>query len=259
MKSKLLFSASNQTHTPHSKLPSHMNPITYPSVITALLILLFKFGVHPATADDHAGIPPQLHVTLQDETFQFRLTGTPSNERNPWILQSSVDYTDWEDLAFIEDRTGDGDLQIEMQATSIPGQGQPTRFFRACNLQEDDRILRGYLSARDTWRNAGINSYSMEVYWGVSWFFWDGNVTVRNKQVISAETNITNFFEPLPEPRTIDDWFDDLKRAIDQKAERIAVTYDKVFGFPADVYIDISSMIADEEQGWTISNFIPHR
>jgi hypothetical protein len=235
-----------------------MNWITRPSVITVILLLLCKFGVRPATAGDNPGMPPQLHVTLQDETFQFRLTGTQPDAGSPWILQSSVDYTDWEDLAFIEDRTGDGDLQIEMPATSIPGQGQPTRFFRARNLEEDDRILRGYLAARDTWRNVGINSYSMEVNWGVSWFFWDGTVTVRNKRVISAETNITNFLEP-PEPRTIDDWFDILKRAIDRKAERIDVTYDKVFGFPSSVYIDISFMIADEEQGWTISNFIPHR
>jgi hypothetical protein len=236
-----------------------MNPITYPSVITVVLILLFKFGVQPATAGDNTGIPPQLHVTLQDETFQFRLTVTPSNENNPWILQSSIDYTDWDDLAFIDDRTGDGDLQIEMSTASIPGQGQPTRFFRARQLEGDERTMREYLAAHSLWRTAGIDSYSMEVYWGVSWFFWDGTVTVRNKRVISAETNITNFFEPLPEPRTIDDWFDVLKRAIDRKAERIAVTYDKVFGFPADVYIDISTMIADEEQGWTISNFVPHR
>jgi hypothetical protein len=57
----------------------------------------------------------------------------------------------------------------------------------------------------------------------------------------------------------MNDWFDVLKRAIDQKAERIVVTYDKVFGFPSSVFIDISTMIADEEQGWTISSFIPHR
>ncbi len=235
-----------------------MNVITHQTTITVILILLCKFGVQPAAAGDNPGIPPQLHVTLQDETFQFRLTGIQTGVRTPWIVQSSIDCTDWEDLAFIEDRTDDGDLQIELPATSIPGQGQPTRFFRARQLESDDRILRGYLTARDTWRTAGIDSYSMEVNWGVSWFFWHGTVTVRNKRVISAEVIATNFFEP-PEPRTIDDWFDDLKRAIDQKAERIAVTYDKVFGFPADVYIDISSMIADEEQGWTISNFIPHR
>ena len=141
----------------------------------------------------------------------------------------------------------------------MPGQGQPTQFFRARQLESDERIMREYLAAHRAWRTAGIDSYSMEVNWGVSWFFWNGTVTVRNKQVISTETNNTNFFEPLPEARTIDDWFDVLKRAIDRKAERIVVTYDKVFGFPADVYIDISTMIADEEQGWTISNFIPHR
>ena len=242
----------------HRKHSSPMNTITHPLTAIVLVILLCKIGNHRATADDNPGITPQLHASLRDETFQFRLTGTQADARTPWILQSSVNLLDWHDLAFIEDRTGEGNLEIQLQATSIPGQGQPTRFFRARKLEEDDRILRGYLAARHTWRNAGIDSYSMEVNWGVSWFFWHGTVTVRNNRVVSAVAIATNFFEP-PEPRTIDDWFDVLKRAIDRKAERIAVTYDKVFGFPADVYIDISFMIADEEQGWTISNFIPHR
>ena len=227
---------------------------TQPVAILAIIILLCKAGTQRATANDL----PQLHISLQDESFEFRLTGTQADVKTPWILQSSPDSIKWDDLAFIDDRTGDGDLQIEMSAASTPGQEQPTRFFRARQLEGDERTMREYLAARSIWRTTGIDSYSMNVNWGVSWFFWDGTVTVRNKQVISTETNITNFFEP-PEPRTIDDWFDDLKRAIDQKAERIAVTYDKVFGFPADVYIDISSMIADEERGWTISNFIPHR
>jgi hypothetical protein len=223
--------------------------------ILVIILLLCKAEIQRATANDL----PQLYISLQDENFEFRLTGTQADVRTPWILQSSTDSIQWDDLAFIDDRTGNGDLQIEMSAASTPGQEQPTRFFRARQLDGDERTMREYLAARSIWRTTGIDSYSMEVNWGVSWFFWDGTVTVRNKQVISTETNSTNFFEPLPEARTIDDWFDVLKQAIDKKAERIIVTYDKVFGFPADVYIDISTMIADEEQGWTISNFIPHR
>jgi hypothetical protein len=235
-----------------------MNVIIHQTTITVILILLCKFSAWRASADDHPVITPQLHVTLRDETFQFRLTGTPSNENNPWIIQSSVDLIAWDDLAFIEDRTGEGNLELELGATSTPGHGQPNQFFRARRLEGDDRVLREFLNARDTWRTAGIDSYAMEVNWQVSWFFWNGNVTVRNGRVISAEPINTNFFEP-PEPRTMNDWFDVLKRAIDQKAERIVVTYDKVFDFPSSVFIDISTMIADEEQGWTISSFIPHR
>ena len=226
-----------------------------PVAILVLILLLCKAGIQHSAANEL----PQLHISLQDEIVEFRLTGIQADIRAPWILQSSPDSIKWDDLAFIDDRTANGDFQIEMSASSMPGQGQPTRFFRARQLESDERTMREYLAAHSLWRTTGIDSYSMELYWGVSWLFWDGTVTVRNKQVISAETNSTNFFEPLPEPRTIDDWFDVLKRAIDRKAERIAVTYDKVFGFPAEVYIDISSMIADEEQGWTISNFIPHR
>lgn len=226
-----------------------------PVAILVLIFLLCKAGIQRSAANEL----PQLHISLQDDIFEFRLTGIQADIRAPWILQSSPDSIKWDDLAFIDDRTANGDFQIEMSASSMPGQGQTTRFFRARQLESDERTMREYLAAHRLWRTAGIDSYSMELYWGVSWFFWDGTVTVRNKQVISAETTSTNFFEPLPEPRTIDDWFDVLKRAIDRKAERIAVTYDKVFGFPAEVYIDISSMIADEEQGWTISNFIPHR
>ena len=235
-----------------------MNWITYPSAITVLLILLCTFSVQPATAGDNVGIPLQLHFTLQDETFRFRLTGTPSNERNPWIIQSSVNLDTWHDLAFIEDRTVEGNLEIELPAASMPNQGQPNRFFRARRLDADDPVLREFLNARDTWRKAGIDSYSMEVNWGVSWFFWHGNVTVRNNRVVSVEPIDTNFFEP-PEPRTMEDWLDHLKSYIDRKAERIDVTYDKTFGFPSSVFIDVSFMIADEEQGWTILNFLPHR
>jgi hypothetical protein len=242
----------------HRQHSSPMNTITHPLTAIVLIILLCKIGTHRATADDNTGIPLQLQFTLQDEIFRFRLTGTPSNERNPWIIQSSVNLDTWHDLAFIEDRTVEGNLEIELPAASMPNQEQPNRFFRARRLDADDPVLREFLTSRDTWRKAGIDSYSMEISWGVSWFFWHGNVTVRNNQVVSVEAIDTNFFEP-PEPRTMEDWLDNLKSYIDRKAERIDVTYDKAFGFPSSVFIDVSFMIADEEQGWTILNFLPHR
>ncbi|NNM29924.1 MAG: hypothetical protein HKO57_10395, partial [Akkermansiaceae bacterium] len=56
-------------------------------------------------------------------------------------------------------------------------------------------------------------------------------------------------------PRTIDDWFDQLKRIIDQDPYQLEVTYDPVHGFPASAMVDRSVQIADDEEGWSIQNF----
>ena len=33
--------------------------------------------------------------------------------------------------------------------------------------------------------------------------------------------------------------------------------FDSIYGFPSYIYFDISEMIADDEIGYTITNFIP--
>jgi hypothetical protein len=57
----------------------------------------------------------------------------------------------------------------------------------------------------------------------------------------------------------MDEWFDHLKRFIDQPADEIIVTYDPVFGYPKSVSIDEDFRIADEEQSWSILDFLPGR
>jgi len=60
---------------------------------------------------------------------------------------------------------------------------------------------------------------------------------------------------------TIDELFQQLrdvyqgKSTFGQKAERVDVTYDSTYGYPSDIFIDVSTLIADEEQGWTVTNF----
>jgi hypothetical protein len=55
------------------------------------------------------------------------------------------------------------------------------------------------------------------------------------------------------------DWFAVLKRNIDNKAHRIDVTYDEIFGYPKTAFIDVDLRMADEEQGWSILKFLPMR
>ena len=54
---------------------------------------------------------------------------------------------------------------------------------------------------------------------------------------------------------TVDKIFIKISEAYKGKAEKIIVTYDRVFGYPLTSYIDVSTKIADEEQGYTITDF----
>ena len=53
---------------------------------------------------------------------------------------------------------------------------------------------------------------------------------------------------------TVEGVFDAIQDAIDQDAHSIVVTYDAVLGYPRDVSIDYSLMIADEEYSIDIAN-----
>ena len=58
---------------------------------------------------------------------------------------------------------------------------------------------------------------------------------------------------------TIDGWFDLIENARARGAETIDVTWDADFGFPADGFIDESTLIADEEISWSIPSLTPLR
>ena len=67
-------------------------------------------------------------------------------------------------------------------------------------------------------------------------------------------------FESLNDPsyRTIDEFFDYIQtqRALNPAVETIE--YDEEYGFPSYIYFDISEMIADEEIGYTLTDFKPY-
>jgi hypothetical protein len=82
-------------------------------------------------------------------------------------------------------------------------------------------------------------------------------IEVRDNQVVSVEGQP---FESLNDPsyRTIDEFFDyiQMQRALNPVVETIE--YDKEYGFPSYIYFDISEMIADEEIGYTLTDFKPY-
>ena len=87
------------------------------------------------------------------------------------------------------------------------------------------------------------------------------NWVVVEENTIKEITN--RFGEPLKEDisntiLTIDGVFDLIQDAIDTNAVSIDVTFDEMYGYPADVVIDYDDMIADEEYYLTIDAFSPY-
>jgi hypothetical protein len=92
------------------------------------------------------------------------------------------------------------------------------------------------------------------------------NIQVRNRAAVSVTfvsdgSAITD--DRFADADTVDKLFTILKNAytgknsFNQKAASVTVTYDPALGFPASFFIDVSEQIADEEQGYTVTDFAP--
>jgi len=52
----------------------------------------------------------------------------------------------------------------------------------------------------------------------------------------------------------VDDLFTDVQQRLDQRTERVDVSYDPVFGYPRSIVVDIALMAADDEYSLTAGN-----
>lgn len=96
---------------------------------------------------------------------------------------------------------------------------------------------------------------------------WRGpvNIEVRDGTAVSVTyfSNGTAVTEgKFDEVDTIDKLFTLLNNAFagkgdfEQKADSIDVTYDEKMGYPVTFFIDVSQLMADEEQGYTVTNLV---
>jgi len=85
-------------------------------------------------------------------------------------------------------------------------------------------------------------------------------IQVRGGQVVSRIYVNTGLPATPPNPGwwpTIDGLFDFLRAAKDANADTIQVTWDAQRGFPTYAFVDYVTGLADEEQGFTLTNFVP--
>jgi len=67
----------------------------------------------------------------------------------------------------------------------------------------------------------------------------------------SGKTADSDIVQGLP---TIEGVFGQIEKALDQEYEDLKVTYDEKGGFPTSFWYDTSSMIADDEMTFRVSN-----
>jgi hypothetical protein len=85
-------------------------------------------------------------------------------------------------------------------------------------------------------------------------------VTVEGGERVSVTVVQTG--EPVPAEfaqyyLTVDELFDFIEDAIDRKAHRITVEYDRDVGYPVHIFIDYEENTIDEEMGFDASAFEP--
>lgn len=118
---------------------------------------------------------------------------------------------------------------------------------------------------QDKWQDANITHYRMELNISCFCAFRDQmplTVEVLDGQIVSmiaadgSEVLDTDpnyeFFAPHA---TIDLLFADIESAVNEGADSVNVTYDAAYGFPAEVAIDFSQEMADEEMYYSVSGF----
>lgn len=118
---------------------------------------------------------------------------------------------------------------------------------------------------RQTWRDSGITHYRFSLFVGCFCPFGDRmplTVEVQNNEGISmaypdgtlvAATDPN--YETFSRYATIERVFSELETAQSGDADEVTVTYDSVYGFPGEIYLDFIKDAVDDELSLQISNF----
>ncbi|MEO5815353.1 MAG: DUF6174 domain-containing protein [Gemmatimonadaceae bacterium] len=79
-----------------------------------------------------------------------------------------------------------------------------------------------------------------------------GNAVESRKYADNGDAVSATFNSTFP---TVDGMFNVIASAIDNHSARVDVSYDPILGYPTSIALDGSTMIADDESWYTLSNF----
>lgn len=187
-----------------------------------------------------------------EDIVSFQLTSL--NQDAVWMLQSSANGKDWDDLVFLEDKSG----VVGFERRAILGEGFEKMFFRAVKVDEPDQTYRAYLDGLLRWRERAYEDYTFVVRSNQGMTSYETLYTVEGGVVTGMEkiSSFPDFVEP-PTEQTIESLFARVGSAIDRDAVTIDVDWSSANGFPVQGFIDLDLLLADEEQSWSVVEFIP--
>ena len=126
-------------------------------------------------------------------------------------------------------------------------------------LDEWEYSLKKLYEKRDLWNSFKISNYEMsqqifcfcypEDFLMPKYIIvFDGNIKLINGSNPEDTIGYESFY-------TINSLFDFIERKLKENPVVFQIEYDQEYGYPISMYFDISEMIADEEVGYSISDF----
>lgn len=105
------------------------------------------------------------------------------------------------------------------------------------------------------WLDSNTTSYSMSFSVSCFCVFFDPFLVTVNEGVIESVSGNEEWgYEGWP--LTVNDLFNEIERRIYEDPFSFKVEYNSIYGYPKDSFFDMVEMIADEEIGYYITDFI---
>ena len=129
--------------------------------------------------------------------------------------------------------------------------------FISCLKSEDN--LKTKLYGRELWDSLEITDYSMiqqmSCYCSPQEIIFPKKIIVKNDKIKTIDGELINKFDWHISFKTVEELFDFIEYKIDKNPEEHIVIYNEKYGYPEEIYFDMSFLIADEEIGYYITNF----
>jgi hypothetical protein len=111
------------------------------------------------------------------------------------------------------------------------------------------------------WKKQGITEYAFTLQiscFCIVDYTRPKSIVVKNNQIESVNGIAYTDLE-YETYMTFDDFFEYIKERQKENPVQENLEFDPTYGFPTYIYFDISEMIADEEIGYTITDFLPRK
>lgn len=145
--------------------------------------------------------------------------------------------------------------------TAYTAEGESTEMNGFQSVQLYDQLADAQTNlnaAKSKWEASGPGSYQYTIAWSCFCMTKSVVVEVNNGQVTNvtwADPSQTGAVDFPDRYGPMEQLFGDIQDAIDKNAARVTAQYDGTLGYPTSAFIDQSISMADEEYGWTISDF----